>query len=203
MEFKVFEQLWWATPIWECPVIGIDNNEIKKYCLETRERLPGVTISNRGGWHSDQLLFPVVPELEQLFSNVTAFANDVCARHTGINNLKMGNFWININGYHDYNTEHDHQKSILSGVYYVSVPDNNMGDIVFHRNDNAQFFLTGDIEREQTMTNALNCNKPPKESTLYLFPSWVKHSVERNESHKERISIAFNIVPPNDRCSGI
>ena len=195
MELKVYEQLWFATPIWECPVSGIDNQAIKNYCLEVRKQKPGVIISNRGGWHSDQILLPIVSELEELFNNVTAFANDVCARHTGINNLKMGNFWININGHHDYNTEHDHQKSILSGVYYVSVPDNNMGDIVFHRNDNAQFFLTSDIEREQTMTNALNCNKPPKESTLYLFPSWVKHSVERNESHKERISIAFNIVP--------
>lgn len=195
MEFKVFEQLWFATPIWECPVSGIDNEEIKDYCLQTREKLPGVTISNRGGWHSGELLMPIPKMLERLFSDITVFSNDVCARYTGMKDLMMGNFWININGYHDYNTVHDHQKSILSGVYYVSVPDNNMGDIVFHRNDNAEYYLTSGLNYEQTMANALNCTKPPKESTFYLFPSWVKHSVERNESHKERISIAFNIVP--------
>ncbi|NDB80820.1 hypothetical protein EB155_13250, partial [archaeon] len=38
---------------------------------------------------------------------------------------------------------------------------------------------------------------PVKESMFYLFPSWVKHSVDRNESDKERISIAFNFVSPN------
>ena len=49
MEFKVYEQLWFTTPVWECPVSGIDNQSIKKYCLEVRRQKPGVTISNRGG----------------------------------------------------------------------------------------------------------------------------------------------------------
>ena len=63
MEFKIYEQLWFATPIWECPVIGIDNEEIKDYCLQTKEKLPGITISNRGGWHSNELLLPLAPSL--------------------------------------------------------------------------------------------------------------------------------------------
>jgi hypothetical protein len=29
---------------------------------------------------------------------------------------------------------------------------------------------------------------------MYIFPSWVKHHVESNNSDKERISIAFNLV---------
>jgi uncharacterized protein (TIGR02466 family) len=195
MEFKVYEQLWFATPIWECPVSGIDNESIKKYCLETRKQKPGVTISNRGGWHSGELLFPIPQDLERLFNDLNVFANDVCARYTGIKDLQIGNFWININGHHDYNLIHDHQNSILSGVYYVSVPKENMGDLVLHRGDNMEFFMTSKVEREQTMANALSATKPAKESTFYLFPSWVKHHVERNESNDERISIAFNFVP--------
>lgn len=195
MEFKVYEQLWWSTPIWECPVIGIDNEEIKDYCLQTREKVPGTIISNRGGWHSKEMLFPVASALTQLFTDINVFVNDVCARYTGMTNLEVANFWVNINGHHDYNTAHDHQKSILSGVYYVSVPDDNMGDIVFHRGDNAEYFLSTNSNYTPTMATALSCKKPPKESTFYLFPSWIKHSVERNESHKERISIAFNVVP--------
>ena len=195
MEFKVFEQLWFPTPIWEIPVTGIDNKSIKDYCLQTREKLPGTTISNRGGWHSKELLTPIPNELENLFNDITVFSNDVCKRHMGIE-LKFGNFWININGYHDYNLLHDHQKSILSGVYYVEVPEDNMGDLVLHRGDNADYFLTGNIE-ETTMTNSPSCTKKAIESTFYLFPSWIKHHVERNDSHKERISIAFNLVPVN------
>jgi uncharacterized protein (TIGR02466 family) len=195
MEFKVYEQLWFTTPVWECPVSGIDNQSIKQYCLETRRQKPGVTISNRGGWHSGELLFPIPTALERLFNDLTVFANDVCARYTGIKDLQLGNFWININGHHDYNLIHDHQSSVLSGVYYVSVPQSNMGDLVLHRGDNMEFFMTGKVEREQTMSNALSVTKPAQESTFYLFPSWVKHHVERNESNQERISIAFNFVP--------
>jgi uncharacterized protein (TIGR02466 family) len=195
MEFKVYEQLWFPTPVWECPVSGIDNESIKQYCLETRRQKPGVTISNRGGWHSGELLFPIPQALDNLFNDLTVFANDVCARYTGIKDLQLGNFWININGYHDYNLIHDHQNSILSGVYYVSVPKDNMGDLVLHRGDNMEFFMTSKVEREHTMTNALSATKQAKESTLYLFPSWIKHHVERNESNEERISVAFNFVP--------
>ena len=192
MEFKVYEQLWFPTPVWECPVLDIDNTSIKEYCLEVKKQKPGTIISNRGGWHSNDLLFPLPLALEELFNDMTIFVNDVCYRYTGIE-LKFGNFWININGKYDYNLLHDHQKSILSGVYYVDVPDNNMGDLVLHRGDNAEFFLKN--IKEPTMSNALSCIKQAKESTFYLFPSWIKHHVERNESDKERISIAFNFVP--------
>jgi uncharacterized protein (TIGR02466 family) len=193
MEFKVFEQLWFPTPVWEVPVTGIDNESIKDYCLQTREKLPGTTISNRGGWHSKDILTPLPSDLEQLFSDMELFVNDVCRRHTGAE-LMFGNFWLNINNKHDYNLLHDHQKSILSGVYYVSVPEDNMGDLVLHRGDNADYFLQGNFS-ELTMMNAPNCTKKPVESTFYIFPSWIKHHVERNESDKERISIAFNFVP--------
>ena len=106
------------------------------------------------------------------------------------------NFWININGKHDYNLLHDHQKSVLSGVYYVDVPDDNMGDLVLVRPDHADYFLTGNVE-ESTMVNAPSVSKKAVTSTMYLFPSWIKHYVDRNESEKERISIAFNLVPLN------
>lgn len=195
MEFKVYEQEWFTTPVWECPVMGIDNQSIKEYCLKVRNEKPGVIISNRGGWHSNELLLPIPKDLEALFSDLTIFVNDVCARYTGINNLKLGNFWININGKHDYNLLHDHQKSIISGVYYASVPDNNMGDLVLERGDNMEFFMTSDIQREVTMANSPSCVKPAQESVFYLFPSWIKHRVEKNESDNERISIAFNFVP--------
>jgi uncharacterized protein (TIGR02466 family) len=195
MEFKVYEQEWFTTPVWECPVLGIDNESIKNYCLKVRDEKPGVTISNRGGWHSGELIMPIPQDLETLFNDLTIFVNDVCARYTGIKDLELGNWWININGKGDYNLSHDHQKSIISGSYYVSVPDDNMGDLVLERGDNMGFFLTSDVKREPTMANVEHCFKRAQESVFYLFPSWVKHRVERNESDKERISIAFNFVP--------
>jgi uncharacterized protein (TIGR02466 family) len=197
MEFKVFERLWWATPVWECPVDGIDNKSIAEYCYKVKEEKPGVNISNRGGWHSGELITPLPSALEQLFNELTVFVNDVPQRYMGTSNLILGNWWININGKYDYNEQHDHQNSVLSGTYYVQVPEENMGDLMLHRGDNAEFFLTSKVERQQTMANAMTIPCPVKESMFYLFPSWVKHSVERNNTDSERISIAFNFVSPN------
>jgi uncharacterized protein (TIGR02466 family) len=195
MEFRVFEQALFTTPLWECPVTGIDNDSLKKYCNQVRKEKQGVVISNRGGWHSNDLIYPLPTAIDTLFTDLTAFVNDVCVRYTGMDNLAIGNFWININGPYDYNTSHHHQGSILSGVYYVSVPSENMGDLVLERGDMAEHFLTSDIEKKYTLSNALEVRKPAKEGTFYLFPSWIKHRVERNESQEERISIAFNILP--------
>lgn len=196
MEFKVFERLWWATPVWECPVENIDNKSIAEYCYKVKQEKPGVNISNRGGWHSGELITPIPSALEQLFNELTVFVNDVPQRYMGTSNLILGNWWININGKYDYNEQHDHQNSVLSGTYYVQVPEENMGNLMLHRGDNAEFFLTSKVEREQTMANAMTIPCPVKESMFYLFPSWVKHSVERNNTDSERISIAFNFVSP-------
>ena len=35
---------------------------------------------------------------------------------------------------------HHHRDSILSGVYYIDVSDENMGDIPFEREDDAEYF---------------------------------------------------------------
>ncbi len=197
MEFKVFERLWWPTPVWECPVEGINNKSIAEYCYKVKEEKPGVNISNRGGWHSGELITPIPLALEQLFNELTLFVNDVPQRYIGTSDLVLGNWWININGKYDYNTPHDHQNSVLSGTYYVQVPEENMGDLMLHRGDNAEFFLTSKVKRQPTMANAMEVPCSVKESMFYLFPSWVKHSVERNNTDSERISIAFNFVSPN------
>ena len=42
--------------IWQTKVEGVDNEPIKKYCYEMRDKTEGVVISNRGGWHSKEIL---------------------------------------------------------------------------------------------------------------------------------------------------
>jgi uncharacterized protein (TIGR02466 family) len=195
MEFSIHEETWFSTPIWESEVKNINNEEIKEYCLWLRDNTTGSFISNRGGWHSSEIVLPLPKELLTLFNNLEIFVNEQCYKHMGVNDLKLGNFWVNINTNGSYNLLHDHQNSILSGVYYVSVPFDNMGDLVLHRGDTAEYFLKSDIKKVTTKTNSLISVKKPIESLFYIFPSWVRHHVESNNSDGERISIAFNFVP--------
>jgi len=194
LNFNFEKNVIFPTFVWDIFIEGIDNQSIKNYCLNVRENKQGIQISNRGGWHSKELIYPLPNSLETLFSNIENFCSDVCSPEIGISNLKVGNFWININGKYDYNIAHDHQKSILSGVFYVDVPENNMGDIHFHRDDNAEFFITSSVEKNSNSFNENIVSISPKTNQLLLFPSWIKHSVGRNESNSERISIAFNLV---------
>jgi uncharacterized protein (TIGR02466 family) len=197
MEFSVHEETWFSTPVWESEVKNINNEEIKDYCLYLKANTKGVNISNRGGWHSSEILLPMPQDLRNLFTNLEIFVNENCFKHIGVPNLKFGNFWVNINTPNSYNLAHDHQNSILSGVYYVSVPHDNMGDLVLHRGDTAEYFLKSDVERIGTKTNSFVAVKKPLESFFYIFPSWVKHHVESNISEGDRISIAFNFIPDN------
>jgi len=197
MEFSIHQENWFSTPIWESEVKNINNQEIKDYCLHLKDNTKGVNISNRGGWHSSEILLPMPQDLRILFSNLEIFVNENCFKDIGVPNLKFGNFWVNVNYPGSYNIAHDHQNSILSGVYYVSVPFANMGDLVLHRGDNAEYFLKSNVERISTRSNSLVAVKKPIESVFYIFPSWVKHYVESNISQGDRISIAFNFIQEN------
>ena len=35
---------------------------------------------------------------------------------------------------------------------------------------------------------------PAEKNKMYVFPSWLKHSVTPNQSEEERISISFNLL---------
>ena len=140
LNFISREHMLFATPFWQTKVEGVDNEPIKKYCYEMRDKTEGVVISNRGGWHSKEILQPIPNELQNFFNQVVTWSNNYCAQITGITDLVLGNWWVNINPPGTYNRRHDHQKSILSGVYYVDCEGENIGELVVERDDNMEFF---------------------------------------------------------------
>jgi uncharacterized protein (TIGR02466 family) len=94
----------------------------------------------------------------------------------------------------DLNRPHIHPNSLWSGVYYVKTPDN-----------------CGHLKIEDTRTMSLmsrprktNKEEPkhlwkevhfePKAGRLIMFPSWVNHCVDPNNSDELRISISFNFL---------
>ena len=196
LNFISREHMLFATPFWQTKVEGVDNEPIKKYCYEMREKKPGVIISNRGGWHSKDILEPVPDELQNFFNQVTMWANSYCAQITNINDLVIGNWWVNINPKYTYNRTHDHQRSILSGVYYVDCEGENIGNLVVERDDNMEFFAGRYQNSSPICLNTFRML--PYTGFLLMFPAWTYHSVEANLEDRDRISIAFNLVDPQE-----
>ena len=196
LNFISREHMLFATPFWQTKVEGVDNEPIKEYCYRLQRESKGVVISNRGGFHSNEIIHPIPDELKNFFSQVQSWANNYCAQITGITDLVMGNWWVNINPPGTYNRRHDHQKSILSGVYYVDCEGENIGNLVVERDDNMEFFAG---RYQNTSPICMNTFRMlPYTGFLLMFPAWTYHSVEANLEDRDRISIAFNLVDPQE-----
>lgn len=171
--------------------LSIDNQKILEYCTSLKQKDPGRTISNLGGWQSNDIS-DYSPELNKLFGEIHVFANEMC-RHMELDPVTIYNSWVNINEYKDSNWPHTHADAVLSGVYYVKTPE-NCGDIEFENValDSIPFFLQYE---NRNKFNSTNWKMQSKEGILYIFPSWLRHGVNPNfNKNEERVSISFNLI---------
>ena len=81
----------------------------------------------------------------------------------------------------------------LAGVFYIKTP-NDCGNLIFEH-PAKQILEYYNVEKPEKW-NVYNIGArdiPVGENQLYLFPSWMIHSVSSNRNKtEERISIAFN-----------
>src|SRR6478736_1541273 len=107
------------------------------------------------------------------------------------------NSWVNIYGRGDQAGAHLHHNSLLSGVLYLQVPDAGTGgEIVFHKDLHSPNTFPLAIDPEVVSSNIYNCKMwgyRPKTHDLCIFPSYLSHSVQPNESDEARWSLAFNV----------
>ena len=162
---------------------------MKDFILDIKEKNPeGVKKSNFGGWQSGN--YKKFPEAFGLIGKKIDSIVKSCAKQINVPELSLGSYWSNVNTYGDYNKLHNHRGSILSGVFYVDVPDENMGNIVFQRSDDIAYYLPT-LENYNNFTGQTASYKPESGKVL-IFPSWLKHQVEGSRSEQQRISISFN-----------
>jgi len=172
---------------------SIDNGELIKYAHSLKSESDGVVKSNVAGWQSDILTKPNL-EISKLVGIINSQLYNL-REEFGIKDefsFQLNNLWININSKFSFNRPHVHPGSVVSGVYYVSVPKNS-GNIVFnHPSRTQQYHIQDDAIKVSTDINSSTWHITPDAGLLILFPSWLEHYVEPNNNEDERISIAFN-----------
>jgi uncharacterized protein (TIGR02466 family) len=114
--------------------------------------------------------------------------------------------WVNKYSKADLNHQHSHPNSMISGVYYIE-SDETSSPIIF----NKPYFFTN-LFHETIKPTFKNKNNnqynldyygfKPKTGDLYLFPSWLEHTVPPQEVDKERWSLAFNCFARGKLGSG-
>ncbi len=181
--------------LFQIPDCEVLNQQLVEEAQAMRARLPGLTRSNRDGWHSEDDFFgrtepgctalrthilEAVQETTRLLSPDFDFAA----------NRALCQGWINVNPPGAFNGPHDHSGFALSGVYYASVPpEGRSGAIEFldpRANANAYMIEGAACFNRKFMIN-------PKPGNLLVFPSYLTHWVQPNGDSTDRITVAFNI----------
>ncbi len=193
MDVKVSD--WFPTPIWSATV---DNHERlnadlmpKIYALRDSDKA-GTYLSNVHGWQSE-LSVQLMEEFRPLNNRILEALLKVAQFLKYDRNCRLNmQAWANINGYGAYNLVHTHPNCHLTGCYYVKTPDNAGG--IFFEDPRAQacVFLAPSEERSPYTHNKVRL--PAEAGKIYIFPAWLQHGVEPNESQEDRITVAFNAV---------
>ena len=174
--------------------LQLDNRLFEREVIEWSKKDKGVKRTNMIGWHSttDMHKIPVFkPLVDELFKmQIEMYREEFLSREPII-----GNMWANINPPGGYNRPHIHPNSHFSGVYYIKAPQNS-GDIVFNDPRSGAHMIMPERIKDSKPPSHLwrEVRINPLEGRLIMFPSWLWHCVDPNESNDIRISVSFNFI---------
>ena len=158
------------------------------FCI--RDKRESHKISLQGGYQSPDLNLNI-PELQSLRKQTTRCFNEFKTKFFYKAPIVIGNMWLNINYPKGYQPSHNHPRCCFASSFYLSVPKNS-GNIIFYNDSDLESYMP---QKWITKFGAFNSSKwtlPVENNTFYVFPGWLKHSVEENNSQEDRISISIN-----------
>jgi len=193
------------TEIWLKELNHIDNGDIAKLILKKEQEEPTVkthlryAVASAGGWQSEpNLHYSENTQLQNLLKSIGEVTDEIKNYNRFSKNTKTEcqTMWASVNRYRDYHRLHVHRYCNYSGVYYVKT----------HENCGAIHFIDPRKEKRMLADNDLHdsiddlsfntvgvFSAEPKEGGLIIFPNFLEHHVEANQTHEPRISISFNI----------
>ena len=173
--------------------LQLDNNTLAQHIIQWSQQDRGVKKTNINGWHSTTDMH-LKKEYQGLVDELYKMQHEIYQEEWLDRRPMLGNMWANINYSGGYNRPHVHPNCLFSGVYYVKTQP-KCGELVV--NDPRPGI--------QTMMPARKSGQPPKhlwreahiepiQGRLIMFPAWLWHCVEPNQSDDIRISVSFNFV---------
>jgi uncharacterized protein (TIGR02466 family) len=194
---QVTEDQLFPSQVWHSELVNGNelNAELLREIADLRATVKSVKKSNELGWHSPTNMHKRTA-FKPLCNSIHAMA-DVISESMKLRTdrrLVIETFWVNVNPKHAYNALHEHPHSVLSGVYYVQA-DQKSGRLRFRDPRDAKrmnpWQVDASAQSDQRHWDRVPYN--PAAGKLILFPGWLEHDVEANQSDAERISISFNM----------
>jgi len=169
------------------------NQELERDIVAWSKQDKGINRTNVQGWHSTTDMNEL-PQFKKLVDMLYACQKTIYDQEHLDSEPVLGNMWANINPPGGMNRAHQHPNSLWSGVYYIKTPKN-----------------CGDLKIDDPRSSAAMCRPKQKEGPIpsrllrethyepiagrcIMFPSWLMHCVDPNQSNDIRISVSFNFL---------
>lgn len=105
--------------------------------------------------------------------------------------LSMTDCWVNVMPRGVSHSLHLHPLSVISGTYYVRVPEGSPG-LKFEDPRLSRYMGAPPRAADAAERNRAWVVMPAAPGGLLLFESWLRHEVVANSARSERVSISFN-----------
>lgn len=183
-----------VTPLFAVPLYysknEIDSLNNNLSCIDTLEFIKTKTKTNSVSKDTNVL---AKPEFHQY--------KDICEMHLKqfVDNVLQStqtfyitNSWIAKSDPGEEHSIHHHPNSIISGVLYLQSLE-DCGKINFHHKSpfKHEFSFNYDL-KNYNQFNSDMWSYSPLTGDMIIFPSWLRHSVDNNQSNSSRIILGFN-----------
>ena len=127
---------------------------------------------------------------KELFDKLNPIATDIINSWGITASVGLLRYWTQVDLSEGYAHAHSHTNCLLSGVFYVSMPE-GAGNIVFERPDPQEYYFKG---YDTTPYSYKNYWFKPEENMAVFFPSYIRHRVDfhKFQEGQKRIAVAFD-----------
>jgi uncharacterized protein (TIGR02466 family) len=169
------------------------NQQLERDIIAWYNKDKGVTRTNVKGWHSTTDM-NLRPEFKRLVDLLHEAQRTVYDQEHLESEPFLGNMWANINPPGSMNRAHIHPNSLWSGVYYIKAPQNS-GQLKIE-DPRSVAAMSRPRQKPGKLPDRLwrETHYEPKAGRLIMFPAWLNHCVDPNESNDIRISVSFNFM---------
>jgi len=190
----MFRELHFPTPVYisdiEHPTL---NQELERDIITWSKQDKGITRTNVQGWHSTTNMAEL-PQFKKLVNMLYACQKTIYDQEHLDSEPFLGNMWANINPPGGMNRAHQHPNSLWSGVYYIKAPKNSGNLKIDDPRSVACMSRPRQKDGEKPARLFRETHYEPIAGRCIMFPSWLMHCVDPNNSNDIRISVSFNFL---------
>ena len=169
------------------------NQELERDIMAWANKDKGIRRTNVKGWHSTTNMANL-PEYRKLVNMLFAWQKTIYDQEHYESEPYLGNKWANVNPPGGMNRAHQHPNSLWSGVYYIKAPKNCGNLKIDDPRSSAAMCRPRQKEGEKPSRLFREIQYEPIAGRCIMFPSWLMHCVDPNESNDIRISVSFNFL---------